>query len=75
MPKYENVGGDSGVVSYETGPDSITVTFHDGATYLYNYAATGKSYIEHMKVLATAGQGLNAFINIHIRKNYAASLN
>ena len=75
MSIYANSGGNSGVISYETGPDSITVTFHDGATYLYNYAVTGQNNVEQMKALAKAGQGLNAFINITVRKNYAAKLN
>lgn len=74
MPVYANRGGDSGVVSYEVTADSITVTFQDQASYLYNYAATGQSNVEHMKALAIAGQGLNAFINIHVRKLYPRKL-
>ena len=75
MSIYANSGGDSGIISYEPGPDSITVTFQDGATYLYNYAVTGQNNVEQMKALAKAGQGLHAFINITVRKNYAAKLN
>ena len=74
MPGYANLGGDSGVASYETAPDSITVTFKDRASYLYNYAVTGSSNVEHMKTLANAGQGLNAFINTYVRKLYARKL-
>ena len=74
MPVYANRGGDSGVVSYEIGADSITVTFSDRASYLYNYQATGRSNVEHMKTLARDGEGLNAFININVRKQYAAKL-
>ena len=75
MSIYANLGGNSGVASYETGPDSLAVTFCGGSTYLYDYAATGKSNIEHMKTLATAGQGLNAFVNKVVKKRYAAKLN
>ena len=74
MPGYANRGGDSGVVAYEIGTESITVTFHDGASYLYNYEITGQSNVEHMKALANAGQGLNAFIDTNVRKNYASKL-
>ena len=74
MAIYANLGGDSGVDSYEIGPDSITVTFQDGATYLYDYAATGQNNVEQMKELAKVGQGLNSFINRNVRKNYAARL-
>lgn len=31
MERYRNRGGDSGVVAYEIGPDSITVMFSDGS--------------------------------------------
>ena len=74
MSTYANLGGNSGIVSYETGSDSITVTFQGGATYLYNYAATGKDNVEQMKLLAKAGQGLNSFISINVKKNYAKKL-
>ncbi len=74
MSTYANLGGNSGIVSYETGSDSATVTFHDGSSYLYNYAATGQNNVEQMKSLAKAGKGLNSFISINIRKNYAAKL-
>ena len=75
MSIYANSGGDSGIVSYETGSDSITVTFRDGATYLYNYVVTGQNNVDQMKALAKAGQCLNAFINTNVKKNYAAKLN
>lgn len=71
MEPYRNLGGDSGVVAYETGKDFIRVQFSDGAVYLYTYTSAGPSYIEHMKQLANIGQGLNAFINTTVRKAYA----
>lgn len=71
MERYKNLGGDSNVVAYEEGIDFIRVQFSDGAIYLYTYASAGPSNIEHMKNLATSGQGLNAFINRAVRKAYA----
>lgn len=43
MERYRDVGGDSGVVAYETGPDSIRVKFKYGGSYEYDYATTGSS--------------------------------
>jgi hypothetical protein len=71
MERYQNRGGNSGVVAYEIGPDFIRVQFSDGAIYLYTYASAGSNNIEHMKELARKGQGLNAFINTTVRKAYA----
>jgi hypothetical protein len=71
MERYGNLGGDSGVVAYEIGPDFIRVQFSDGAVYLYTYASAGSHNIEHMKQLARGGQGLNSFINTTVSKAYA----
>lgn len=71
MEPYGNLGGDSGVVAYENGPDFIRVEFSDGAIYLYTYASAGSHNIEHMKSLAGNGQGLNSFITTTVRKRYA----
>lgn len=72
MEPYLDVGGDSGIAAYEFGPDFIRVGFKDGAIYLYTYASAGSDSIEHMKVLAKSGDGLNSYINRHVRKRYAA---
>jgi hypothetical protein len=74
MERYQNLGGDSGVVSFEIGDTSITVQFRDGATYLYTYDSTGRDDIEHMKRLARAGTGLNSFISRVVRKRFASKL-
>ncbi len=74
MPRYQNLGGNSGIVEYDIGGDWISVTFSDHSKYLYNYEATGQHHVEHMKGLAIAGQGLNAFINTTVRKRYASKL-
>ncbi len=74
MERYRNLGGDSGVVAYELGDDSIAVEFSDGSLYLYTYQSAGSHNIEEMKVLAVAGRGLNSFINNNVRKKYASKL-
>ncbi len=74
MAQYQNLGGDSGVVAYEIGTESITVEFGDGSRYLYTYGSTGADDIEQMKSLAQAGEGLNEFINKYVRKRYAQKL-
>ena len=71
MQRYRNVQGDSGVTAYETGPDSIRVTFKHGGTYEYDYASTGQFHVERMKALAASGQGLATFISKCVRANYA----
>ena len=71
MQHYKDIDGDSGVSSYEIGIDFIRVMFSTGAIYLYTYASAGAQNIEQMKNLADAGEGLNAFINKHVRKLYA----
>jgi len=72
MENYKNLGGDSNVAAYEIGSDSVKVQFRDGSIYTYTYESAGQSNIEQMKSLATAGQGLNSFINRVVRKGYAS---
>ena len=74
MERYRNLGGDSGVVAYEIGDDSIKVQFSDGSLYLYNYQSAGRHNIEQMKSLAIAGRGLNSFISTVVKKRYASKL-
>ena len=74
MTPYKNLGGNSGVVSYELAADSISVMFGDGWVYRYAYASAGARNIEHMKTLAQAGRGLNAFINTTVQKAYASKV-
>lgn len=63
MNSYENVGGDSAIVAFEIGDDSITVKFMDGSLYLFNYQSAGSSNVEQMKKYANFGHGLNGFIS------------
>ena len=74
MERYRNRGGDSGIVAYELGSDSITVKFSDGSVYLYTNQSAGSANIERMKQLAVSGEGLNSFINRRVRKGYARKL-
>ena len=71
MIRYENQGGSSGIVGYQTGPDRIAVMFRDGWGYLYDYASAGRGAVERMKSLAAAGRGLNGYINRAVRNRYA----
>lgn len=70
MKTYKDIDGDSGVVAYEYGADFIRVQFSTGAIYLYTYNSASRQNIEKMKQLADGGDGLNAFINTTVRKNY-----
>lgn len=63
MERYKNLDGDSGVVLYEIGVDSIWVVFANSSRYLYTYAKTGARNVDQMKQFAVNGRGLNSFIN------------
>jgi|GEM_PF-121704 len=65
METYKNLGGNSGVVAYLIGDDSIVVRFASGqhTFYRYTYASAGSEAVERMKSLAAAGRGLNGFIS------------
>ena len=74
MEHYNNFGGDSGIVAYEIGVDSIMVQFSDGSIYLYNYQSTGSESIDHMKKLAIAGEGFHSYIGRVVKKRYASKI-
>ncbi|WP_084154288.1 hypothetical protein [Citrifermentans bremense] len=71
MQIYKNIDNDSGVRGFEMDPTSIIVWF-DGTSksYTYSHQSAGQSNVEHMKKLAIAGEGLNAFINTHVKYKY-----
>jgi hypothetical protein len=71
MCTYKNISGDSGVVAYQAGKDSILVQFADGGIYEYTCASTGHNRVESMKILAAKGRGLATFINRYVRDAYA----
>ncbi|WP_081774989.1 hypothetical protein [Methylobacillus glycogenes] len=62
MEAYRDVNGDSGISAYQIGDEGILVRFTSGATYIYTYGSAGSAHIERMKILARAGNGLNAYI-------------
>jgi hypothetical protein len=74
METYKNLSGDSGVMAYEIGKDSITVQFQDESVYVFNEESAGKENITKMKELAVAGQGLNTYINQHVKQKCAVRL-
>ena len=74
MQPYRDLDGDSNVVAYEIDPGSIIVQFAGGATYLYNAFVPGPRHVAEMQRLAGSGDGLNAYINKYVRRNFAAKL-
>lgn len=62
LEPYRNMEGGLGVVAYAFGDDSITVQLHSGQTLCFTYRSAGRAYVEHMKLLARAGDGLNRFM-------------
>ena len=71
MQPYADIDNDSGVVGYEIGDTFITVWFDGTArSYTYSYAHAGQAHVERMKQLARAGDGLNAYINEHVKYKY-----
>ena len=74
MERYQNRGGNSGVVSFRISTDAIIVQFRDGSQYLYNAVRPGQATVDQMKTLAKAGQGLNSYISRIVRKNFCQKL-
>ena len=70
MQRYGDVDRDSGVRSFEIGSDFIRVEFYDNDVYLYTYRSAGRNRIEQMKRRALAGDGLNAYINSNVKRDY-----
>lgn len=71
MQRYADTDHDSGVSHYEIEETSITVWFKGGAKpYRYSYVKAGVHHVEQMKRLARSGDGLNEYINDHVKKRY-----
>lgn len=70
MTQYANKGRDSGILAYEISNSKISVKFSDGSIYHYSYDSAGQNNIEQMKKLAQQGEGLNSFINKHVKFKY-----
>ena len=55
---------------FEIIADAIKLIFEDQKfLYAYNQIRPGKSYVEEMKKI-NAGEGLNTYVNQHVRKNF-----
>jgi len=74
MERYKNLSGNSGVIAFEFGDDSITIEFREGGRYLYTDASAGRANIRQMQRLARGGAGLASFINRVVRERYARRL-
>ena len=74
MALYKNLGGDSGVHSFEIGNDRIIVTFSTMSCYEYTYDSAGVENIRNMKSLALQGEGLNSYINKYVKLKYSRKI-
>ena len=71
METYINLGGNSGVKSYEIGADYIDVLFYGNSRiYRYSYKRAGEKHVEQMKLLAIRGSGLNSYIMKYVKFLY-----
>lgn len=72
MISYKNLGGNSGVVAYESGTDYIKLRFQRSRKiYVYDAAAPGRTHVERMKKLASAGRGLATYVSQNVKRNYS----
>lgn len=74
MHPYQESSDESGIAAYQITPTSIVIQFKTGGVYLYNHAAPGRAHVKAMQQLAVAGDGLNTYINQHVREHYARKL-
>lgn len=74
MEIYKDLNGDSGVSGFDTGDGWIIVHFERGGSYRYTAYKPGSDHVVEMTRLARAGDGLNAYINKYVRKNYEEKL-
>jgi hypothetical protein len=74
MTKYKNLGGGSNVVRFLAEENSITIEFSDGSVLRYDDKIPGRAYVNQMKLLATSGQGLFAYIQKYVKKNFAEKI-
>jgi hypothetical protein len=72
MQRYKNLGGDSGVATFEIGSEYIKVQFTTGAMYTWTYQSAGSGNIEEMKSLARRGEGLNSFIMHRVKNDFSS---
>lgn len=71
MKVYSDLYRYSDVYGYEFDETSITIWFKGAdKTYKYSYQKVGKYHVDNMKILAQKGDGLNEYINNHVRNAY-----
>lgn len=68
---YANVGGTSGVATYDHGDDWMVVNFTTGSRYIYTLKSTSPESLGYLKKYAIAGKGLNSYIMRQLREDYA----
>lgn len=74
MPIYKDINDDSGIRAYDQGDSWITIHFKKGGSYQYTDEKPGAEQVREMKRLAESGDGLGAYINKFVRKNYSSKL-
>lgn len=74
MISYKDANRDSNIIAYEYGDGYIIVQFRDGGQYEYTNQSAGIHHIQEMKKLADIGDGLNAYINKFVKKNYSRKI-
>jgi hypothetical protein len=71
MEIYNDIGSDSGVVSFQTSPESISIRFKKSdQVYKYTYATAGAKNIEAMKLRALSGDGLHSYIMRNVQNKF-----
>jgi hypothetical protein len=71
MEMYNDIGSDSGVVSFKSAADSISIQFKKSdQIYKYTYASAGAKNIEAMKLRAISGDGLNSYILRNVQNKF-----
>lgn len=69
MQTYGDYNGTSGVTGYAIDPNDnfIKIEYTNGGVYTYRKKCVGEVNFRVMKALAEAGNGLNGYINKHVR--------
>jgi len=72
MIEYKNVSGNSGVTKYEIRETEILLVFKNPRiAYVFNHEIPGKTHVDLMKRMATAGSGLSTYVAQNVGKNFA----
>ena len=69
MRPYGDNNGTSGITAFAIDPDDdfIEIQYTSGGTYTYKRENVGEVNFAVMKALAISGNGLNSYINEHVR--------